>query len=351
MRKLSLLGILLFHVFACQRAQGPKLEFGHNSHDFGTLFQGEIETHIFDFTNAGDSELIIKGIQASCGCTASKIWVEKTDGTRRYGEIQASGELLHVAPQEKGKLEISLNTSSVQAEATEKTGMISIISNESQTESQKLHFTAKFEKPYSIEEPKIDLGTMAQKESKLIQRKIVATNPNGFEILRTRSSHPSIHVEFLKMNQGSNLYYDIAIQAGPGLPEGSFAGKIELETNLRAGYFITLPIYGVIEPDLVLNPPYLHFSTLSKGEGGSVSTEIRFTVPENSLEISSLKVEGEESENLQAKVETLETGKRFRIQLDASAQCSKATFRGNLKVEVNWPKQRWLDIPYRGFVR
>lgn len=351
MSKLTLLGILLFSLFACEHARGPKLQFEHNRHDFGTLFQGEIATHIFDFTNAGDSELIIKGIQASCGCTASKIWVEKLDGTRRYGEIQASGELLHVSPQEKGKLEISLNTASVQAEATEKTGMISIISNESQIENQKLHFTAKFEKPYSIEEPKIDLGTMAQKESKLIQRKVIATNPNGFEIISSRSSHPAIHVEFLKMNDGSNLYYDIAIQAGPDLPEGSFAGKIELETNLRTGYSITLPIYGVIEPDIVLNPPYLHFSTLRKGEAGSISTELRFTVPEKSLEISSVKIEGEEAENLQATIETLEPGKRFQLQLDASSQCSKPAFRGNLKVEVNWPKQRWLDIPYRGFVR
>lgn len=49
----------------------PKLEFKTTTHDFGKIIQGEIVTYAFKFTNTGNADLVIAGIDASCGCTAS----------------------------------------------------------------------------------------------------------------------------------------------------------------------------------------------------------------------------------------------------------------------------------------
>ena len=50
---------------------GPttSITFAENAHDFGTITDGEVVTHIFKFTNTGDEPLVISRCKGSCGCT------------------------------------------------------------------------------------------------------------------------------------------------------------------------------------------------------------------------------------------------------------------------------------------
>lgn len=59
------------HLTPEELAKAPKIEFGNVEFDFGTMKQGEKATHNFEFTNTGKSDLIIRKIKASCGCTAT----------------------------------------------------------------------------------------------------------------------------------------------------------------------------------------------------------------------------------------------------------------------------------------
>lgn len=47
----------------------PKIEFAKSMHDFGDVANNEAVFTDFEFTNVGDSELIIIDASASCGCT------------------------------------------------------------------------------------------------------------------------------------------------------------------------------------------------------------------------------------------------------------------------------------------
>ena len=53
-------------------AKLPVMEFKVTEHHFGKIIQGEIVTYAFKFTNTGNGDLVIAGIDASCGCTASE---------------------------------------------------------------------------------------------------------------------------------------------------------------------------------------------------------------------------------------------------------------------------------------
>ncbi len=46
-----------------------KIEFGETVFDFGTVKEGEIVEHIFQFTNTGEAPVILSQVSASCGCT------------------------------------------------------------------------------------------------------------------------------------------------------------------------------------------------------------------------------------------------------------------------------------------
>jgi hypothetical protein len=51
-------------------ANAPVAVFSEQKHDFGEMKQGEKKDHTFTLTNDGGSELIIRNVRSSCGCTA-----------------------------------------------------------------------------------------------------------------------------------------------------------------------------------------------------------------------------------------------------------------------------------------
>lgn len=71
MKKLSL--VVLFAVLVSGVAfaqQKPEVDFKKTEHNFGTIKEeiGAVSTQ-FEFTNNGNSPLIIQRVSASCGCT------------------------------------------------------------------------------------------------------------------------------------------------------------------------------------------------------------------------------------------------------------------------------------------
>ncbi len=53
---------------------GPVITWDKNTHDFGSMTQGDAVEHTFKFTNTGNEPLIITNVQVSCGCTTPKGW-------------------------------------------------------------------------------------------------------------------------------------------------------------------------------------------------------------------------------------------------------------------------------------
>ncbi len=50
---------------------GPKIYFPEKQHDFGLVEEGKIYEYTFRFSNTGNSDLEIKDLKTSCGCTAA----------------------------------------------------------------------------------------------------------------------------------------------------------------------------------------------------------------------------------------------------------------------------------------
>ncbi|MDR2009663.1 MAG: DUF1573 domain-containing protein [Bacteroidales bacterium] len=59
------------HLSAEERANAPKIEFKEFEHDFGTIKQGEKVSYNYVFNNSGKTDLIIRKIKTTCGCTAT----------------------------------------------------------------------------------------------------------------------------------------------------------------------------------------------------------------------------------------------------------------------------------------
>jgi hypothetical protein len=55
-----------------EKEKAAKIVFATNTHDFGTIKQGERVNTDFKFTNKGKQELVIYKVKTTCGCTASE---------------------------------------------------------------------------------------------------------------------------------------------------------------------------------------------------------------------------------------------------------------------------------------
>lgn len=73
---------------------GPttSITFAENAHDFGTITDGDVVTHIFKFTNTGDEPLILGRCKGSCGCTVPQCPKEP------------------IAPGAEGEIEVKFNS-------------------------------------------------------------------------------------------------------------------------------------------------------------------------------------------------------------------------------------------------
>ncbi len=62
MKTLLVILVVLLPGLVCA---APSIRFESESHDFGTIRQGDFLVFAFEFTNTGDEDLLIKGLTAS----------------------------------------------------------------------------------------------------------------------------------------------------------------------------------------------------------------------------------------------------------------------------------------------
>lgn len=91
-KSVVLLSILVLSALWLWGEKTPRVNFKEDSRDFGKVDQGEVLTHVFDFSNDGEAPLVIKRVRTSCGCTAAIVSEKK------------------IAPGKSGKIEVTLNT-------------------------------------------------------------------------------------------------------------------------------------------------------------------------------------------------------------------------------------------------
>ncbi|NLA23969.1 MAG: DUF1573 domain-containing protein, partial [Bacteroidales bacterium] len=80
------------HLTAEERARAPKVNFVNTEHNFGNVKSGVVIKHDFEFKNTGKSDLHIRKVRASCGCTPT------------------NPEKMLIKPGETSKIGMSFNT-------------------------------------------------------------------------------------------------------------------------------------------------------------------------------------------------------------------------------------------------
>lgn len=111
----------------------PKINFKETSWDFGRVKQGDLLSHEFVFSNAGDATLVIQKVTTTCGCTAALLSEDK------------------IAPGKEGMVEVKFDTRGYGGKVNK---ILFVDSNDPKQARQQLQITADIETPPA---PRIEL--------------------------------------------------------------------------------------------------------------------------------------------------------------------------------------------------
>lgn len=87
----------------------PRFSFAQNEYDFGTVNEGDIVNHTFQFTNTGDAPLVISNATASCGCTVPS-WPKAPIAPGETGKIEVKFDSSGKPNQQTKNITITANT-------------------------------------------------------------------------------------------------------------------------------------------------------------------------------------------------------------------------------------------------
>jgi len=89
---------------AAQEPAGPltSIKFNEYKHDFGTIDEGDVVVHTFEFVNSGTEPLILDKCKGSCGCTVPECPKEP------------------ILPGKSGKIEVKFNSKGKKNKQTKK---------------------------------------------------------------------------------------------------------------------------------------------------------------------------------------------------------------------------------------
>jgi len=192
--------VLMFVFLFCSvslffAGKGPSLKFTKDIIDFGKVKQGKVLTHVFVFTNEGDSTLSIKRVRTSCGCTA--VLLKKKE----------------VPPGQTGEVKVTFNTKGY---ANKVSKYIYIDSNDPGQPSKKLTVSALIEVPpqprIALDRYSQDLGLFLEDEE--VRAKAKIKNIGELE-LRVSCSHKDAAF----FSRGKQVSFPLKVRAMTQLTE------------------------------------------------------------------------------------------------------------------------------------
>jgi hypothetical protein len=95
----------------------PILTWKEDVYEFGTIYEGDIVTHEYHFTNTGTAPLLITDAKSTCGCTIPE-WPKKPIPPDSTGSILVKFNSLHKTGPQSKEVTIFANTFPNQSKIT-----------------------------------------------------------------------------------------------------------------------------------------------------------------------------------------------------------------------------------------
>ncbi len=317
--------------------------------DLGVILDTEPASGIIRFKNAGDATLKVPQPRTTCGCTAATM--EKHEfAPGEWCEVKVTFDPAGKAP---GRHEQS----------------VTFTTNDPEKQSVAVKVRA-FVKPLvSIEPKQVNLGTVAKHTRKetLISLTGSTSTFEAFYVTTVGEGAEFFDIEILGTDtfeqEGEMVSRtDLLVTLREDAPPGRAQAMATIRTNDDRRKLITVPLAGVIEGDVFINPARMSLGTMSVGNDLEEVIEIRHGRNEpfkiTGVELRPLQPSTMAPMPIKYTVEPIDAeagadGKAvdgYRLKLVMPGMEEAGRIRGNFVVHTDVPMEELVMLPYVGRV-
>ena len=301
----------------------PKIEFSNPEFSFGEVLAGKSVVHEFRFKNTGDSDLVIREVTTSCGCTAA-LASESTIKPGKSGVVKASFDTA-------GRKSFQTKT-------------VTVKSNDPDRSSTSLKIEGKVVPIVDIDPNFINFGSNVRSGEAVVKTtKVFTTLKRTFKIVSITSNLPQVTCQTNPFEKEGEFGYEISVTLSKEAKPGAYSGKVTMRLDDKEMEFVEFHFYGKVLGAVIPTPSYFVFGRIKTTE--TVSKLVTLSGPPGkTFKIVSSKVP---AEFLALSIE--EQGLKKVITLTAK-DAPEGRMRGNVVIQTDIPGNPPLEIPVYGRV-
>jgi hypothetical protein len=321
--------LVLFHCFsAVALANGPRAVVTEKVWDFGSVEQGVRVAHKFKISNEGTGVLEIRKIAPACGCTAAVVDSNKIQpGSSTY--IQTTFDTTGFrGPKEK---------------------RVSVYTNDPRNTNVVLALKADVATEVYANPARLYLADIPRGGSRSDTFIVASLASKNIKIKDVKSRSPHISVESEPYSEGGKVGSKIKVTVDGNAPLGSFRSRVTVRTTSKKDPVINIPVLADIYGEYQITPKSVSFGVLDAVALGNVVKQVSL-INTSDEAVNILELKSADSQ-VEAKLETLEEGRRYRIKIGLKESANGIVqTRIVLKTDSKDPQQRELSLPVYAIV-
>jgi hypothetical protein len=316
---------------AAPGAKKPKAVPVEAVSDAGQVAKGEKIVHDFELRNDGDAPLQVTDVRPACGCTVASY--DKT-----------------IAPGKTGKIHIVVDTVNFSGPVNKG---VTVYTNDAANPQIELTVQAKIE-PYIAIKPGYARYMVVRGEAK--EGTIVQTlwTPDGspMDVVKVESPFPFLTASFRQAQEGERVpeatgkQWRVEMLLSNDAPVGPLAGYVTVHTSHAKQKMLQIPVSGFVRPVVAVTPPIGDFGNVELKEPLTKVLNVKSFATEP-IKVTSIDQEGK---GIQAKLQPLQDGREYQVQVTLSPTMGKGPFRGKLTIHTDSPKTPVIDVELRGTI-
>jgi hypothetical protein len=214
--------------------RGPSIEFDSPTKNVSQVIDGEVIHQFFKFTNNGDAQLEITGVEPACGCTSALPVPNK------------------VAPGQSGQIKIEIKTEGFAAqsrnlaETVPMSKTVTVRTNDPKQPQVVLTVNFNVAPEIVVSEPSIYFGSnpRGQEVTKELTVEIAPNRP--VKLLSAVSTDASVAVKLEPLAGGDDKKFRVIIVQKPTAAEGVHFGNIVIKTTSQFKPQLIVTVRGIV---------------------------------------------------------------------------------------------------------
>ncbi len=220
--------------------------FPVQTHDFGTVAVGAKTEYRFQVNNPFSSDLHIRTVRASCGCTTPIV------------------ETPSIAPGSSGTILARFNTHTFKGK---RGATLTVVIDRPIYSEVRLRVDGYIRSDMVFYPGAIEFGNLNQGDSVSKSSKLMYAGRNDWEVLDIQSNRPWLIPSFEQTTRGSGrVDYEVTVAVREDAPTGFFQDEVIVITNDRSMPRVPLRVSGSVESALSISPQSIALGSLKPGE-------------------------------------------------------------------------------------